>query len=158
MKKNYYYIIMSQIDFLENQVIEEIIREKATFYKIQNKKRDFWILIQPTFLQTFNLEKTIQKSRFYQQNEKRIKNSNEDFYATIISTEKKFLDWIELRTGSFEDMKTINEEQKTGTSNGLKGEFSSLEDFSPLSFQKERIHPKRKMEKYQKGFSFLSQK
>jgi hypothetical protein len=108
MKKNYYYIIMSQIDFLENQVIEEIIREKATFYKIQNKKRDFWILIQPTFLQTFHLEKTIQKSRFYQQNEKRIKNSNEDFYATIISTEKKFLDWIELRTGSFEDMKTIN--------------------------------------------------
>lgn len=44
MGKNYYFILMSQKDFLENQVIEEILRERANYYTSKDKIKDFWIL------------------------------------------------------------------------------------------------------------------
>ena len=36
-----YYLIFSQKDFLENQVIEEIIRERSNYYISENKNPDF---------------------------------------------------------------------------------------------------------------------
>jgi hypothetical protein len=37
-------------DFFQNQTIEELLREKATYYNSKNYIIDFWILVQPTFL------------------------------------------------------------------------------------------------------------
>ena len=62
----YHYVLMSQKDFLENQVIEEILRERAYFYG-NVKKKDFWILIQPNFLNEPTLKQVIQSTNFYQQ-------------------------------------------------------------------------------------------
>jgi len=50
MTVRYYYLIMSQIDMLENQVLEEILRERANYYFSKNKNIDFWLLISPNFL------------------------------------------------------------------------------------------------------------
>jgi hypothetical protein len=47
---------MSQKDFLQNQVIEEILREKSSYYMVQNKVPDYWILISPKFLSENNLK------------------------------------------------------------------------------------------------------
>ena len=51
MKKiDYYYVIMSQKSLLENQVVEEILRERANYYISKKKPLDFWITISPNFL------------------------------------------------------------------------------------------------------------
>jgi hypothetical protein len=39
MEKKYYYIIMSQNEMFENQVLEEILRERANSYFLKNKTR-----------------------------------------------------------------------------------------------------------------------
>ena len=44
MTIRYYYLVMSQIDMLENQVLEEILRERANYYLSKNKNIDFWLL------------------------------------------------------------------------------------------------------------------
>jgi hypothetical protein len=41
---------MSQKDLLQNQVLEEVLREKASYYNARKKNPDFWILIDPSFL------------------------------------------------------------------------------------------------------------
>ena len=46
----YYYSIFSQKELLENQCIEEILREKNTYYLNQKIQRDFWLLISPKFI------------------------------------------------------------------------------------------------------------
>ena len=46
----YHYIVMSQKALLENQVIEEILRERATYYSLTKKNNDFWLLISPKFI------------------------------------------------------------------------------------------------------------
>ena len=51
MSTKYYYIVMSQKDMLQNQVLEEILRERATYYISKKKTLDFWITISADFLE-----------------------------------------------------------------------------------------------------------
>jgi hypothetical protein len=62
---NYNYLIMSQKDLLQNQVIEEILRERANLYALRKKSNDFWIVISPTFIYSPEILSTIKKSNFY---------------------------------------------------------------------------------------------
>ena len=59
----YYYIMMSQQDFLKNLAIEEIIRERTSFYLIRKNFLNFWVIMSPLFLS--KLENKIQKTNFY---------------------------------------------------------------------------------------------
>ena len=52
MTVRYYYLMMSQIDMLENQVLEEILRERANYY---------WIKVWEIFQEQQN--KLIKKER-----------------------------------------------------------------------------------------------
>ena len=72
----YYFILMSQKQMLKNEVLEEILRERTSYYFSKNKKIDFWILISPTFLNFFNFYEKIKKTNFYNQQEKKASNSN----------------------------------------------------------------------------------
>ena len=54
-----YYLIFSQKDFLENQVIEEIIRERSNYYISENKNPDFWVLNSPEFINDYEINKKI---------------------------------------------------------------------------------------------------
>jgi hypothetical protein len=53
--QEYYYLIMSQSDFMQNQVLEEVLRERATYYNEKKKSLDFWVLISPNFIKNLDL-------------------------------------------------------------------------------------------------------
>ena len=79
MNISYHYLIMSQKDLLQNQVIEEILREKSSYYAMQNKIPDYWILISPNFITKQGFSSKIRKTRFFKnQSSKIVFNQNED--------------------------------------------------------------------------------
>lgn len=134
MKTKYYYIIMSQQDMLQNEALEEILRERANYYFSKSKSLDFWILISPNFL--LKIQKKIENSGFYKQKEKLIKNNNENlFYSVLITSNKEFLGWISLRLGYFENFKNIENSNIVDITNytcdGVYGEFEE-KNFLPL--------------------------
>ena len=127
-----HYLVMSQKDFLQNQVIEEILREKSSYYMVQNKTPDYWILISPKFLSENNLKEKIKNTRFYKnQKSKIIFKSNDsseiEFYASLVSSDKEFMNWIKLRLGYFEEIDELQNEKKSNSyvSDGICGTYSS---------------------------------
>ena len=103
MKLTYYYIIMTQEGLLKNQVLEELLREKSNNYQVNKQPKDFWILNSPNFINKLNLSEKIKNSNFYNNN----KNKNNHF-SCLISLDKKYIQWIELRLGYFENIKDLN--------------------------------------------------
>ena len=153
MSIKYYYIIMSQIDMLQNQVLEEILREKANYYFSKNKSLDFWISISPKFINEFNLKEDIKLSNFYKQHSSEIitKNKNE-FYSALISLDKDFINWIKLRLGYFENQKNLKN-QNIGSSfisDGIYGEIDCTSK-NLLNYNKDFIHPYFYLSKYEKS-------
>jgi hypothetical protein len=125
---------MSQQDMLQNEALEEILRERANYYFSKSKSLDFWILISPNFL--LKIQKKIENSGFYKQKEKLIKNNNENlFYSVLITSNKEFLGWISLRLGYFENFKNIENSNIVDITNytcdGVYGEFEE-KNFLPL--------------------------
>ena len=131
MNINYHYLVMSQKDFLENQVIEEILREKSSYYMVQNKVPDYWILISPKFLVENNLDKKIRTTRFYKNQKNKIvfkstDSSEIEFYASLVSSDKEFMNWIKLRLGYFEEIENFGYEKESSSyvSDGICGTYS----------------------------------
>ncbi len=117
MKKTYYYILMTQEMLFKNQVLEELLREKSNNYQTNKLQRDFWILTSPNFIKNFNLINQIKNSNFYKDNK-----NNLEYLCSIVSSDKKYIQWIELRLGYFEDIKNINSKNYY-TSDGISGSF-----------------------------------
>ena len=100
---------MSQKDLLQNQVIEEILREKSSYYAAQGKLPDYWIVISPKFLQEEKVKKRLEQTKFFKNQKEKIVlkcNENKDlqFYAALISLDQEFMNWIKLRLGYFEEL------------------------------------------------------
>ena len=110
----YYYLIMSQKSLLQNQVIEEILRERSTYYSINNKKTDFWLLISPDFIYSNNIINKLKSTNFYRNNISSIlfnefsTKKDLNFFGSLISTDKDFIKWISLRIGYFENIDEID--------------------------------------------------
>nr|YP_009394879.1 hypothetical protein [Polysiphonia stricta]ARW63441.1 hypothetical protein [Polysiphonia stricta] len=90
---NYHFAIASQNFFLDQEPIEEILRERMQYYKSCNKDIDFWFVLNPHFLNV--LEADVISSD--------IKHS----LAAIVSLDKQFIQWLKLRvvfihTGKFQ--------------------------------------------------------
>ena len=167
----YYYLVMSQVDFLENQVIEEILRERATFYDLQNKLRDFWLVLQPSFVKDYQLEEKIKRTCFYNSQMKRPENSERNgmYFVSIVSMDKNFIKWIELRTGHFEDLGSFDKTTipnsvsadylttQPFTSNGVLGSFDENGFCCPLTSQTKNIHPKILSDKYQRALRLFNE-
>ena len=123
----YYYLLMSQKDLVENQVIEEIFREKANFYFDQNRQTDFWILMAPKFIKEKKLLDKIRKSRFYKQQKSNIScfslDTEKEFFVALVSTNKDFIKWVSLRIGYFEDLNFSFDDSNRNDyiSNGVSG-------------------------------------
>ena len=160
MSLNYYYIVMSQKDMLQNQVLEEILRERANYYLAKKRDLDFWVLINPNFLNTNDFHEKVIKTQFFNQHKDEITDTlNSKFFSSLISFDKDFIKWIMLRLGYFEniyenELLNENNSRKSFVSDGIYGELTLLENnnlsISPLSFDKNFIHPKiitKKMEK-----------
>ena len=140
MKAIYYYIVMTQKNLLKNQVLEELLREKSNNYQVNKQQKDFWIVNSPNFLTKLNLEDKIKNSNFYKNNKQDVNS-----FSCLISSDKKYIQWIELRLGYFENIKDLNfSSDKKFVSDGIVGslEIDNLENLSVLDNNKLKIDSK----------------
>ena len=79
----YFFVAASEKFLTIEEPIEEILRERMRNYKENNKEIDFWLLKNPSFLQT---------AQFFDLNAK-IPSPP----AAILSTDKKFITFLKLR-------------------------------------------------------------
>lgn len=100
---SYHFIIMSQRQMFQNQVLEEILRERTDFYLANNKEIDFWVLVSPSFLYTSPFQNRLKETKFYEQFQAEICDQNENkTFAVLATTNTKFANWVKLRLGYFE--------------------------------------------------------
>ena len=85
MIKNYYFVIASQDFLIREEPIEEILRERINHYNKYNKKIDFWLMLNPSFLNADTM--------------KHIRSKLKKPSAAIVSLDSRFIDWLKLRLG-----------------------------------------------------------
>lgn len=140
-KTKYHYIVMSQKEMFKNQVIEEVIRERASHYLAKSKVKDFWLVTAPSFLKRIKLE----TSDFYHQT----KQTDQNFYSVLISSNKEFLTWIKLRLGYFEPIGPTTRISGFAI-DGVCGEIDLSSELSPLRGDRNLIDPQIFLENYKK--------
>lgn len=91
--KTYYYVLASQRFLLEEEPIDEVLKERIRYYHEQEKEIDFWLVKEPAFLEAPEM--------------KVIKEKCPHPAAAIISTNPQFITWLKLRleyviTGEFQ--------------------------------------------------------
>ena len=79
----YFFIAASEKFLIVEEPIEEILKERMRNYKENNKVIDFWLLKNPSFLQT---------TQFVD-----LKANIPSPPAAILSTDKKFITFLKLR-------------------------------------------------------------
>nr|YP_010850944.1 hypothetical protein Ycf54 [Aphanocladia stichidiosa]WGH14030.1 hypothetical protein Ycf54 [Aphanocladia stichidiosa] len=89
---NYHFAFASQSFFLDQEPIEEILRERTQYYSSCKKDIDFWFVLNPKFLSSLD-----DKLNYCDKNQS---------FAAIVSLDKQFIQWLKLRlvfvyTGSF---------------------------------------------------------
>ena len=82
---NYYFAVASQSFLLQEEPIEEILRERTNYYQNINKDIDFWVIINPKFLKAPEFTS--------------IKRQLIDTPTAIVSLDKQFIQWLKLRIG-----------------------------------------------------------
>lgn len=86
---NYYFALASKNFLLNEEPLEEILRERIEYYRSNNKDVDFWFISDPYSIDTLKININIDNS-----------------YAAIISLDEYFIKWLKLRmsfiaTGKF---------------------------------------------------------
>lgn len=81
----YYFAVASKKFLLEEEPIEEILRERMNYYNNHYKMIDFWLVENPDFLHLPEMS--------------RIRNRLGATTASIISTNPLFINWLKLRIG-----------------------------------------------------------
>ncbi len=90
--QTYYYLLASQKFLLEDEPLDEVLRERQRHYQEQEKAIDFWLIKQPAFLESAEFSN--------------IKAKCPQPAVAIVSTDKTFITWLKLRleyviTGEF---------------------------------------------------------
>lgn len=91
--QKYYYVLASQRFLLEEEPMEEVLRERIRHYHEQEKEIDFWVVKQPAFLEAPQMAQVRAKCP--------------QPAVAIISTNPQFITWLKLRleyviTGEFQ--------------------------------------------------------
>ncbi len=89
----YHYVLASEKFLIEEEPLDEVLRERVRNYQEQEKAIDFWLVRQPAFLNAPELAA--------------VKAKCPQPAAAIISTNPQFITWLKLRlefvlTGEFE--------------------------------------------------------
>jgi len=79
----YHYLLASQKFLLEEEPLEEVLKERVRHYQDHQKEIDFWLLKQPAFLESPSF--------------KEIKQKVPPRAAAIVSTNEQFITWLKLR-------------------------------------------------------------
>ena len=158
MNSHYYYIVMSQKDLFSNQVIEEILRERTNYYLSKNKNKDFWLLISPNFIKSEKIQIKLKQSNFYQQQKDYIKpfKNKKEFYVSLISTNLKFIKWIKLRLGYFENLDQNKNLCVALKSNGVYGSFK-INTKDVLKHSPNYLHPDILISQYKNNLEIYYQ-
>lgn len=82
---NYYFAIASQNFLMNEEPIEEILRERTNYYQSIKKDIDFWFVMNPSFVHAPSLEHV----------QKQLREPS----AAIISLDSQFIQWLKLRIG-----------------------------------------------------------
>nr|YP_009391359.1 hypothetical protein [Platysiphonia delicata]ARW59503.1 hypothetical protein [Platysiphonia delicata] len=82
---DYYFALASENFLLNEEPLEEILRERIEYYRNVNKSIDFWFVINPDFINSTN----------FRENQFKLPHS----YAAIISLDQYFIKWLKLRMG-----------------------------------------------------------
>jgi hypothetical protein len=91
--QTYYYLLASQRFLLEEEPIEEVLKERTRYYHEHEKELDFWLVKQPAFLEAPEMAQ--------------VKQECPQSVVAIISTNPQFITWLKLRlefvkTGEFQ--------------------------------------------------------
>jgi len=81
--KKYYFVAASEKFLTLEEPLEEILKERERNYKENNKEIDFWLLKNPSFLQTTQFAD--------------LKAKIPSPPAVVLSTDKKFITFLKLR-------------------------------------------------------------
>ena len=81
--KKYYFVAASEKFLTVEEPLEEILKERERNYKENGKEKDFWLLKNPSFLQTTQFVDLLAK----------IPSPP----AAVLSTDKKFITFLKLR-------------------------------------------------------------
>lgn len=81
--QTYYYVLASQRFLVEEEPLDEVLRERTRNYHEQEKEIDFWLVTQPAFLEAPEMSK--------------IKQKCPQPAAAVISTNSQFITWLKLR-------------------------------------------------------------
>lgn len=89
----YYYVLASQRFLIDEEPMDEVLRERTRDYNEKGKAIDFWLIVQPAFLEAPELAAA--KAKCPQP------------AAAIVSTNPQFITWLKLRleyvlTGEFQ--------------------------------------------------------
>ncbi|AFZ12938.1 Protein of unknown function DUF2488 [Crinalium epipsammum PCC 9333] len=91
--QTYYYVLASQRFLIEEEGIDEVLKERIRNYHEQEKEIDFWLVKQPAFIEAPAMAA--------------VKAKCPQPAAAIISTNPQFITWLKLRlefvaTGEFQ--------------------------------------------------------
>lgn len=89
----YYFVAASQKFLIDEEPLDEVIRERTRNYREREKEIDFWVIKQPAFLNAPEMAE--------------FKAKCPQPAAAIVSTDRQFVTWLKLRleyvlTGEFE--------------------------------------------------------
>ncbi|MBD2439085.1 MgPME-cyclase complex family protein [Nostoc sp. FACHB-110] len=90
--QTYYYVLASQRFLVQEEPLEEVLKERTRYYHEHEKQIDFWLVQQPAFLEAPEMAE--------------VKAKCPKPAAAIISTNPQFITWLKLRleyviTGEF---------------------------------------------------------
>ena len=90
---HYYYVLASQRFLLEEEPLDEVLKERTRHYHEQEKEIDFWQVLQPAFLEAPEMLE--------------LRAQCPQPSVAIISTNPEFITWLKLRleyviTGKFQ--------------------------------------------------------
>jgi hypothetical protein len=91
--QTYYYLLASQKFLLEEEPLDEVLRERRRHYQEQEKAIDFWLVKEPAFLNSPEMSE--------------VKGRCPQPAVAIVSTDKTLITWLKLRleyviTGEFQ--------------------------------------------------------
>jgi len=143
MNIKYHCIVFEQNDFLKNQVIEELLREKSFYCISKNIPNDFWIVLNPSFLKNNNFIEKISKTNYFKKF-----NIEKSYFAVLVSPNLEFINWIKLRLGYFEDITNIDN-KKNFKSDGVYIEIVNNNNEKLLSNNYLALTPEILTERFQ---------
>ncbi|GAP98817.1 MgPME-cyclase complex family protein [Leptolyngbya sp. NIES-2104] len=94
----YHYVLASQKFLLEEEPIDEVLKERYRDYKDKGREIDFWVIKEPAFLEAPEMAE--------------IKAKCPRPCVAIVSTNKQFITWLKLRleyviTGEYQQSEAI---------------------------------------------------